>query len=178
MVKGFDALVDRCVVRNSIHTTVQCALPNCSGCDPQEPTQELYIPAPHGASLEEIFAHHITTRNFFAWLYNRPLAGRTLGMALAALKARLDVYRPDNSSQNSLEVVAYAENQRYLDFRECVDHALAALYMAEKLQVEDLWVDAFAHCVGMSHRGLRSSIEYAVSTLSFMRSQRPSSPAY
>jgi hypothetical protein len=125
--------------------------------------QELYIPAPQGAGLEDIFNHHITTRNFFAWLYNRPLAGRTLGKALADLKARVDVYRPDNGSQNKLEVVAYADNQKYLDFRECVDHSLAALYLAEKLHVEDLWIDAFSHCVGMSHRGLRSSIEFAVS---------------
>jgi len=73
------------------------------------------------------------------------------------------VYRPDYSSQNTLEVVSYAENQRYLDFRECVDHALAALYLAEELEIEDLWVDAFAHCVGLSHRGLRSSVEYVVS---------------
>ncbi|ETI25894.1 hypothetical protein G647_02671 [Cladophialophora carrionii CBS 160.54] len=161
-VRGFESLVDRCIVRNSIHATVQCALPNCAGCDPHEAIQELYIPAPHGVSLEDVFHHHITTRNFFAWLYNRPLAGRTLGTALASLKARLDEYRPDDGSQNTLEVLSYAEHQRYLDFRECVDHALAALYLAEKLQVEDLWVDAFAHCVGMSHRGLRSSIEYAV----------------
>jgi len=80
-----------------------------------------------------------------------------------ALKGRIDVYRQEDGSQNKLEVVSYAENQRYLDFRECVDHALAALYMAEHLQIEDLWVDSFAHCVGLSHRGLRSSIEYAVS---------------
>ncbi|OQV09066.1 hypothetical protein CLAIMM_13244 [Cladophialophora immunda] len=149
-VRGFESLVDRCVVRNSIHAAVQCVLPNCSGCDPQESVQELYIPAPHGASLEDIFNHHITTRNFFAWLYNRPLAGRTLGSALAALKKRVDVYRPDDSSQNKVEVLSFAENQRYLDFRECVDHALASLSLAEALQVEDLWVDAFAHCVGMS----------------------------
>ncbi|KIW83507.1 hypothetical protein Z517_02752 [Fonsecaea pedrosoi CBS 271.37] len=160
-VRGFESLVDRCVMRNSIHAAVQCVLPNCAGCDPQESLHELYIPAPHGASLEDIFNHHITTRNFFAWLYNRPLAGRTLGSALAALKKRVDVYRPDDSSQNKVEVLSFAENQRYLDFRECVDHALAALSLAEALQVEDLWVDAFAHCVGMSHRGLRSSIEYA-----------------
>lgn len=72
------------------------------------------------------------------------------------------MYRPGDSTQNTLEVVSYAENQRYLDFRECVDHALAALFLAETLHIEDLWVDSFAHCVGMSHRGLRSSIEYPV----------------
>ena len=164
-VRGFESLLDSCVLRNSIHATAQCPLPNCSGCDPQQPVQELYIPAPHGASLEDVFLHHITTRNFFAWLYNRPLAGRTLGSAITALKERLDIYRPGDNSQNTIEVLSYAEHQRYLDFRECVDHALAALFVSEKLQVEDLWVDAFAHCVGMSHRGLRSSVEYAVSTL-------------
>ncbi|EXJ88364.1 hypothetical protein A1O1_05294 [Capronia coronata CBS 617.96] len=161
-IKGFDSLVDRCVTRNSIHTAAQCVLPNCPGCDPYKALQELYIPAPQGAGLEDIFDHHLTTRNFFAWLYNRPLAGRALGKSLMGLKARIDVYRPDHGSQNTLEVVSYAEHQRYLDFRECADHALAAMYLAEMLQIEDLWVDAFAHCVGMSHRGLRSSIEYEV----------------
>jgi len=139
-------------------------MPNCPGCDPTETLQELYIPAPYGAGLEEVFNHHITTRNFFAWLYNRPLAGRTLGQALVDLKERVDVYRPDNYEQNKLEVISYAESQRYLDFRECVDHSLAALHLAEHVQIEDLWIDAFAHCVGMSHRGLRSSLEYAAST--------------
>ncbi|EXJ78307.1 hypothetical protein A1O3_09468 [Capronia epimyces CBS 606.96] len=163
-VKGFETLVDRCLTRNSIHAEAQCVLPNCPGCDPQQTLLELYIPAPHGAGLEDIFDYHVTTRNFFAWLYNRPLAGRALGKALADLKARIDVYRPDDTSQNALEVVSYAEQQKYLDFRECVDHALAALYLAETLQIQDLWVDAFAHCVGMSHRGLRSSIEYEVTS--------------
>lgn len=139
-------------------------MPNCPGCDPHQPLLELYIPAPPGLGLQDIFDYHITTRNFFAWLYNRPLTGRTLGKALAELKKRVDVYRPDDSIQNMLEVVSYAENQRYLDFRECVDHALAALYLAEELRIEDLWVDAFSHCVGMNQLDLRSSIEYAVST--------------
>jgi hypothetical protein len=152
---------------------VQCSLPNCAGCDPQEPVQELYIPAPPQASLEDTFNYHITTRNFFAWLYNRPLAGRTLGTALVSLKERIDQYRPEESSQNTLEVLSYAEFQRYLDFRECVDHALAVLCFAETYQIEDLWVDAFAHCVGMSHRGLRSSIEYAVSYALLIRSMSP-----
>ncbi|KAK6383522.1 hypothetical protein LTS17_002814 [Exophiala oligosperma] len=161
-VKGFESLVERCVVRNSIHAASQCVLPNCPGCDPEQSLLELYIPAPYGSGLEETFDHHVTTRNFFAWLYNRPLAGRTLGKALVELKKRIDDYRADDSSQNKLEVVSYAENQRYLDFRECVDHSLAALHLAENLRIEDLWVDAFSHCVGMSHRGLRSSIEYAM----------------
>lgn len=81
------------------------------------------------------------------------------------LKERIDVYRPESFDQNKLEVISFSESQRYLDFRECVDHALAALYLAERIQIEDLWIDSFAHCVGMSHRGLRSSLEYAVRAL-------------
>jgi hypothetical protein len=73
------------------------------------------------------------------------------------------MYRSIDCTQNRLELLSYADNQNYLDFRECVDHALAALYLAEDLQMTDLWIDAFAHCVGMSHRGLRSSLEYTVS---------------
>ncbi|KAK4942334.1 hypothetical protein LTR10_017941 [Elasticomyces elasticus] len=161
-VKGFDSLIDRCMMRNSFHTARQCVMPNCPGCDPYQSLLELYIPAPSGLGLKEIFDYHITTRNFFAWLYNRPLSGRTLGKALAEVKKRIDVYRPDNSTQNMLEVVSFAENQRYLDFRECADHALAALYLAEELQIEDLWIDAFSHCVGMNQLDLRASIEYAV----------------
>ena len=90
-------------------------------------------------------------------------------MALAAVKERIDEYRPDDGSENKVELLSYAENQRYLDFRECVDHALAGLFLAEKLHIEDLWVDAFAHCVGMSYRGLRSSIEYAVRIVRLIR---------
>jgi hypothetical protein len=113
--------------------------------------------------LDATFEHHITTRNFFAWLYGLPLAGRALGKSIVDLKLRIDTYRPANEEQNAREVIDFAEAQKYLDFRECIDHALAMLRLAEVLLLPDLWVDAFAHCVGMGHRGLRESIEYEVS---------------
>lgn len=135
----------------------------CHGCNKHLPPSELYIPAPSTSDLAAVFDHHSTTRNFFAWLYNLPLAGRALGVSLVDLKNRIDYYRPGNPDLSSAEVVAFAESQRYLDFRECLDHALAALLLAEHLQSEDLWIDAFAHCVGMSHRGITKSLEYPVS---------------
>ena len=49
-----------------------------------------------------------------------------------------------------------------MDFRECVDHALAALHLAESFQMEFLWVNAFSHSVGMNHV-LHASIEFHVS---------------
>jgi hypothetical protein len=120
----------------------------------------LYLSAPRGIDLETTIDHHLGVRNFFAWLYNVPLAGRTLGKSLSDLKDHLDLYRPSKEPQNQADVVTFADFQRYLDFRECVDHALAAMRFAEKCQIEDLWIDAFAHCVGMGNRGLRASLEY------------------
>jgi hypothetical protein len=29
-----------------------------------------------------------------------------------------------------------------------------------KCQIKDLWIDAFTHCVGISNKGLRTSIKY------------------
>lgn len=122
---------------------------------------ELYIPAPPTTSIEAVFDHHITTRNFFAWLYDRPLTGRALGVAMLDLKERVNQYRNvSNEALTNKEIIAYAESQKYLDFRECVDHALAAMALAESLHQEDLWVDAFAHVVGMSHRDIATSLEY------------------
>jgi len=159
---GFESLLEKCMAPPAIPATTRCILPNCQGCDKHSIPQELYLPAPPPVDLDALFDFHITTRNFFAWLYNRPLAGRGLGRSLVALTERINAYRPDDSLQNKLEVITYAESQKYLDFRECIDHALAALHLAEKLEIEDLWVDAFAHCVGLGHRGLRANLEYAV----------------
>lgn len=120
------------------------------------------MPAPKGLDLEATIDHHLGIRNFFAWLYNVPMAGRTLGKSLVELKDHLDFHRPDQEERNEADIVTYADFQRYLDFRECVDHALAAMHFAEKCQIEHLWIDAFAHCVGMAHRGLRDSLEYPI----------------
>lgn len=147
----------------SLHASARCALNNCYNCGRTPRTKELYLPSPPQSGHDETFDHHIHTRNFFAWLYNIPQAGRTLGQSLIALSERVNTYRPTELERNRSEIIAYAESQRYLDFRECVDHALAAVCFAEHLEEPGLWLDGFAHCVGLSHRGLRESIEYEVS---------------
>jgi hypothetical protein len=136
---------------------------NCEGCKNHSPNWELYLPTAPRSGLEATFDHHITTRNFFAWLYRLPLAGRALGKSVVDLKMRLDTYRPNDEVRNRTDLLAYADSQKYLDFRECIDHALAALRLAEFLQIDDLWIDAFTHCVGLSHRGVPASPEYQVS---------------
>jgi len=149
------------VTRPSLHASRECLLSSCPGCDQHTSAIELYIPAPTTSSIDAVFDHHITTRNFFAWLYDLPLAGRALGISLVTVQERVDQYRDTGDPVlNKREIIAYAESQKYLDFRECVDHALAALLLAEHLRQEDMWIDAFAHAVGMSHREINSSLEY------------------
>ncbi|KAK5941380.1 hypothetical protein PMZ80_006658 [Knufia obscura] len=160
--RGLETLLERCGTRPSLHASRECLLSSCPGCGKHTSASELYIPAPITSSVDAVFDHHITTRNFFAWLYDLPLAGRTLGVSLVALKERIDQYRDAcDPILNKREIIAYAESQKYLDFRECVDHALAALLLAEQLRQGDMWIDAFAHAVGMSHRDINSSLEYA-----------------
>lgn len=160
--RGFESLLNQCVTRPALHDSESCVLSSCPGCDKHASLRELYIPAPSSPSIDAVFDHHITTRNFFAWLYDRPLAGRALGPSLLQLKRRINQYRKNRpEATTNQEIIEYAESQKYLDFRECMDHALAALVLAEDLEQHDLWVDAFAHTVGMSHRNLSLSLEYA-----------------
>ena len=123
---------------------------------------ELYLPAPIDANEDATARHQLAIRNFFAWLYDRPLTGKTLGGSLVDVINRAHMYRPNDGGLNNRAMLAYLNSRGYLDFRECVDHALAALRLAESCQMEALWVDAFSHCVGM-HQSLPASIEFDVS---------------
>jgi hypothetical protein len=122
---------------------------------------ELYIPAPAGLSRDDALNYHLTTRNFFAWMFDKPLVGVRLGESLIDIHERMMVYRPD-PEQNLDDMLAYIDSQGYSDFRDCPDHALGVLNFAEKFQIAELWTDAFAHCVGMNEQ-LISSQEFAVS---------------
>ena len=121
---------------------------------------ELYIPAPTNLSREEAHQYHLTTRNFFAWMFEKPLVGERLGDALNALFNRMNDYRP-NEEQNDDDLLAYIDSQGYTDFRDCPDHALAVLRFAEKIENRELWTDAFVHCAGM-YNELDTSAEFKV----------------
>ena len=124
---------------------------------------ELYIPAPSDISRENAFDYHLTTRNFFAWMFDIPLVGTKLGESLIRLQERMNEYRPD-PDQNLDDILAYIDSQGYSDFRDCPDHALGILNFAEKFQLAELWTDAFVHCAGMND-SLISSQEFGVSTV-------------
>lgn len=133
---------------------------------------ELYIPAPAHLSREDAFNYHLTTRNIFAWMFDKPIVGAKLGDALVALQARIDDFRP-SPELNQDEVLAYIDNQGYSDFRDCPDHALALLQYAEKFRLKELWTDAFVHCVGMNDN-LITSQEFKVGSFTCLLS--PSNP--
>ncbi|KAF1991973.1 hypothetical protein K402DRAFT_416470 [Aulographum hederae CBS 113979] len=110
---------------------------------------EIFIPAPEDAMREEAFAWHITTRNFFAFVMRKSLVGTHLSQSLIKLRERLDLFRADGVN-NEEDFMAYLDELGYLDFGHSQDHALAILNYAEHFQLYDLWIDAFAHCVGMN----------------------------
>lgn len=126
----------------------------------QAPKYDFYFPAPASLSREEANKFHRATRNFFAWMHERPIVGDRLGQALISLYERINEFRPDDPD-NETSMLAYMEEQGYCDFRDCPDHALAVLQFSEKFQLRDLWTDAFVHCVGMNER-LDSSAEFEV----------------
>jgi hypothetical protein len=124
-------------------------------------TINLYVPAPEEAGREDSFRWHITTRNFFAFVLGKPLVGYHMGQTFVDLQQRLHLFRP-NLSTNHQDFLQYAEDQGYRDFVECTDYALASIFYAEHYKLREVWIDAFAHCVGMSD-SVGLSPEYGVS---------------
>jgi len=116
----------------------------------QSDTYELFVPAPAALSREQAYAYHITTRNFFALLTNQSLVGEKLGQALFDLWKRTKTWLPEEDA--TAKLLSYCDQQGYLSLAENVAHATAILNFSEKAQIQELWTNAFAHCVGMHER--------------------------
>tara|TARA_R110002003_G_scaffold288_15_gene18452 strand:- start:2927 stop:3238 length:312 start_codon:yes stop_codon:yes gene_type:complete len=86
-----------------------------------------------------------------------------MGQSFVDLVERMILWRSSNVN-NHQDFLEYADNQGYRDLVECTDYALANLYFAERYKLREVWIDAFAHCVGMSD-SLTLSPEYAVSKI-------------
>lgn len=145
-------------IRNSRRHSSICSAPTSS-----KNVVELYIPAPEDASREVSFNWHITTRNFFAFVFGKPLVGKNMGQAMVDLQERMRLFRSGRVN-NHQDFLDYTENQGYRDFVECTDYALAMLYYAEHYRLRDVWIDAFVHCVGMNDT-LSLSPEFEVCSL-------------
>ncbi|PWO22103.1 hypothetical protein A1F97_07851, partial [Pyrenophora tritici-repentis] len=130
----------------------------------QASSVELFIPTPNEVTRQNAFRWHITTRNFFAFLLGKPLVGEHMGQAFVDLQERLCLFRPSDVN-NREDFLDYIENQGYRDLVECTDYALASLFYAEHYKLRDVWVDAFAHCVGMNDSLILSPEFAAISRL-------------
>ena len=131
--------------------------PAMSGC------YELYIPAPPTAERGKAMFYHIATRNFFAWLLGKSLVGDHLGGTLVTLLYSMNNFR-NADSNNEQEILDYMDKEGYADMRNQPDYALAILYFAEHFRFRNVWIDAYAHCVGM-YELLSRSTEYEVCLL-------------
>ncbi|CAG8983502.1 hypothetical protein HYALB_00004303 [Hymenoscyphus albidus] len=109
---------------------------------------DLYITTPSNIERGQIFLHHTSTRNFFAWVFRRSLVGIHLGGALVGLLNTMNEFR-SAGEDNFQALFNYMEEEGYLDMRNSPDHALGILFFAEHFRLEQTWLDAFVHCVGM-----------------------------
>ncbi|ORY63381.1 uncharacterized protein BCR38DRAFT_227278 [Pseudomassariella vexata] len=110
---------------------------------------DLYIPAPPRSDKQQSYKYHLATRNFFAWIFRRSMVGEYLGVALITLMRSMHDFRT-HDVDNQADLMSYLDEEGYLDFKSQPSHALAALHLAEVFQLRDLYIDAFAHCCGMS----------------------------
>lgn len=104
------------------------------------------------------------------------MVGNHLGNALVALLSSMHEFR-DAGVDNKQDLLAYLDEEGYLDTRHQPNHALGILHLAENFELRELYIDAFAHCVGMSEQ-LYKSPEYSVSSSSHPCLLRPPIPSY
>lgn len=109
---------------------------------------ELHIPPPTGLTSEQSLSYHLGTRNFFAWVYRRPLVGQYLGEALVQLLDCMHQFRLPGID-NEMDLIDYIEDEGYLALKNNPCAAVAILYLAETSEFWEMYIDAFAHCVGM-----------------------------
>ena len=121
---------------------------------------EIHFPAPPDASGQELLRYHITTRNFFAFLLNKPLVGLTFYQALIDLHERLMTCMPKDADHTELMVRYLTRNRLH---NVCNDPVAASGLLAwcedEEVQWQEGWREGFVHCCGLYSR-LRSLPEF------------------
>lgn len=88
--------------------------PRSTKSQPSQLNCMLILQAPEECGSEEVTQYDITTRNFFAWLMEKPIVGPDPASALLALKIRMDVWRT-SSVDNFATLDQYSKAQGYGD---------------------------------------------------------------
>lgn len=126
---------------------------------------EIYIPWPGAETGIHSTIWHITTRNFFAVLYDASsLVGTTLHEAVTKLFERITT-SPDYLNRN-IDHVAwltdYLVRHKFDDVRNNPSYAASILAFSENpgVQWREGYIEAFVHCVGMLDMGLQTIPEW------------------
>ncbi|KAI0013872.1 hypothetical protein F4779DRAFT_613150 [Xylariaceae sp. FL0662B] len=110
---------------------------------------ELFIPAPPKSNKQQAYHYHLATRNFFAFVLRRSVVGENLGTALITLLHSMHEFR-NAGVDNVQDLMSYMDEEGYLNLNNQPSHAVAMLHLAEAFQLRDLYINALAHCCGMS----------------------------
>ncbi|PHH64752.1 hypothetical protein CDD81_4014 [Ophiocordyceps australis] len=103
-------------------------------------------------------AQYLAVRNFVAWVLKKPLVGEYLGSAYIALLTSMYELR-SGVKDNVHDMMGFLKGRGLLSMVNRPDYAAAALVFAETFRLRELYLLAFAHCVGMSAK-LALSAEY------------------
>ncbi|QIW96637.1 hypothetical protein AMS68_002155 [Peltaster fructicola] len=111
---------------------------------------EIHISVPVGLSAKAASLYHITTRNYFAYLTKEPLVGTSLGLALRDVWQRIQRWHGDEADVELF--LEYCTALEYTTLTGSPHNATALLAFAESARLRTVWINAFAHCVGMHDR--------------------------
>ena len=126
---------------------------------------ELYIPWPGAETGIHSTIWHITTRNYFAVMYDASaLVGTTLHEALTKVFERITLY-PDYIAKDISKVAwitDYIVRHSFDDVRNNPSYAASLLAFSEMQEVQwrEGYIEAFVHCVGMLDLGLQTIPEW------------------
>ncbi|KAI1645349.1 uncharacterized protein F4817DRAFT_360066 [Daldinia loculata] len=138
--------IDRFMARDVIMPT-GCAQEN--GDPARQSRIELFIPAPPRSDKHQSYKYHLATRNFVAYVFRRSMVGENLGAALITLMHSMHQFRL-RDVDNVQDLMGYLDEEGYLNLRSNPAHAIAILHLSEVFRLRGLYINAFAHCCGMS----------------------------
>lgn len=126
---------------------------------------ELYIPWPGTETGTHSTIWHITTRNFFAVMYDaNALVGTMLYEAMLRLFERVNTYPDylDRSISRVAWITDYVTRHAFDDVRNNPSYAASLLAFSESpgVQWREGYIEAFPHCVGMLNLGLQTVPEW------------------
>ena len=112
-------------------------------------SHKIYMDPPAGVAEKiEVLRHHITTRNFFAFLQRKCLVGFTFYQALVDLHERLEEYLPPGTDCTAA-MRCYLVEIGLVNVSNEPRAAAGLLAWSEDIRWNEGWREAFVHSVGM-----------------------------